>query len=267
MKRELKIIVLSLTLLLGLCSLNVSTAQAAKVKTDKFYQKIGNTEKAQKFKNRTFVSCYVNKKGYQLLISQRGKKQIFITSMEKYMYTNGRYLVYATDFEARGKETNIVYRMDMNTGRKTQLMKGTKLTVRGAYGNYIYYGTDQDTQGIDMYAYDLKKKTSRHMVAGSEEVKAVTDQMVVVTHHANDVDNYMAYRFKPNGTAKKKLFKAQEIYVKNGFIYWTSIDDVNYSDTLCLRRCNYNLKKCTYITDYVSYEEMTKVLKHYRLSN
>lgn len=153
---------------------------------------------------------YQNANGWyvcQITMTKDGVTKTLVDGASADFVTNGKYLYYAkrtARVEGNWSYKQAIYRLTIASGAKKKLVSGTDCIPVAAYGNYLYYGKDENADGIDLYALNVKTKKKRHMAAGRGAVR-VANGYVVATTNTGDAGNYPMYVFKKDGS-KRKMF-------------------------------------------------------------
>ena len=160
---------------------------------------------------KTFEAVqYQNDKGWyvcQITMTQNGSTKTLVDGADAAFVTNGKYLYYAkvtAKLDDGWSYKQKIYRLTITSGAKKKLASGINYIPAAAYGSYLYYGSDQGPEGINLYAMNVKTKKKRHMVDVVGSVKCGSGR-VVTTTNTGDAGNYPMNVFKKDGN-KRKMF-------------------------------------------------------------
>lgn len=103
----------------------------------------------------------------KIIMKKNGEEIIIADNANAAFITNGKVLYYSKHGTMIDKEfyrfQNTIYRYNIKSGKHTKIITGVDYTVCNCNGKYLYYGTDNGGEGIDLYAINLKTKKKRHM--------------------------------------------------------------------------------------------------------
>lgn len=208
----------------------ISTPQISKA-ASKYVSNVAIDTK-QKVGNVTFVSKQykVGSSYYCKIIMKKGGKSKTIDKKTTAAFvTNGKILYYAKEGKLidEYRHKNTIYKYTVKTGKKQKLVTGTDYTVLGCSGTYLYCGTNNGADGVDLYALNIKTKKKKHMIDVVGNV-FVSGSRVVTSTNTGDVGNYPIHSFKLNGTGKKKIVDGILLKAKKGKIYYCKVNEATW---------------------------------------
>lgn len=210
--RIIKTIIVTLILIVGAFSFSNSSLASSKY--------ISNVacDVKQKVAGKTFVAKQYEENGkykYKLLMTTNGRTKVLAKDVNCDYVTNGKVLYYTVPGETR----NTIFKMDIKTGKKKKIVNGRFYAVKACNGKYLYYGIDEEADGIDLYVMNIKTKKKKHMVPCVGSVICV-GKYVATSTNTGAAGNYPVYLFKENGSGKKKIVDGFLIKAdKNKIIY------------------------------------------------
>lgn len=237
----------------------ISNPQISKA-ADKYVSNMAADTK-QKVGNVTFVSKQykVGSSYYcKIIMKKDGKSKTIDKKTTAAFVTNGKVLYYVKEGKLvndYGQHKNTIYKYTIKTGKKEKIITGPEYTIRGCSGTYLYYGTDNWADGVDLYAINVKTKKKKHMVDTVGRV-FISGSRVVTTMNSGAPEDYPIHSFKLNGTGKKKISDGNLLNVKNGKIYYYKTKLVNEKNETIVKykvyRCSETGKSKKALTEWVS---------------
>lgn len=201
---------------------------------------------------------------YRIRMTQNGKSKVIVNDASAAFVTNGRYLYYSkyvSGPNANYQNKRTLYRLDLRSNARKKLATGLELIPLACSGTYLYYGTDNYAEGVNLYAINVKTKAKRHMVNYVGQAHCGGGRVVTSTN-TGAPGNYPIYLFKTNGTGKKKLANGMGATIKGKYIYYTSYKmGSNYQSLFRVYRTNLSGSAKKAMTGWVSYSSIpTKYL-------
>lgn len=156
-------------------------------------------------------------------MKKNGKESIIADNANAEFITNGKVLYYSKHEKMIDKELyrfqNTIYRYNIKSGKHTKIITGVDYTVCNCSGKYLYYGTDNGPDGVDLYAINLKTKKKRHMVDGVGIVR-MSGKRVITDTNTGDAANFPIHSFKFDGSGKKKIADGMLMSARNGKVIY-----------------------------------------------
>ena len=206
---------------LSLCMMDMQTAQAGST----YIVNFGKTDPC-KIGGITFSShIYQSGDTYpaRIVMKKNGKKTTIAKNTDGTFATNGKVLYHSKHVELLDKDlnqfNNTIYRYEIRSGKHTKLITGIDYTIRNCSGTYLYCGTDNGSDGVDLYALNINTKKKKHMADGVGMVR-VSGQRVVTGTNTGDAANFPICSFKLDGSEKKKIADGELMSARNGKIYY-----------------------------------------------
>lgn len=174
-------------------------------------------------------------------------------------FTDGKTLYYSRANEESTYTT--IYQMNIKTEKKRALVSGEMYTVYDIGKKHIYYGTSIDFNngsGVDsLYSLNIKTKKKHFMEYGVGRLWFVKDKVLTMGAKSEAGDTAV-YLFNADGTGKKKLFSATDLFIKKGKIYFNKYNyyykNGEFKESMKFFKCSLNGKNIKQISQ-TEYEE------------
>lgn len=216
-------------MILFMCIQNVYTLRAANV-----YVSNRAVDEPVNIGGLTFLSrSYQSDSGcmYKIIMKKKGKAAAIAKNTDGTFVTDGKQLYYSQRGELVNRDgyqfQNTIYRYDVESGKCTKIITGINYTVCNCSGKYLYFGTNNEADGIDLYVLNTKTNKKRHMADVVGRVR-ISDKRVVTDTNTGAIGNDPIYTFKLNGFEKKKIADGMLLSVKDGKIFYCIWDEKTY---------------------------------------
>lgn len=230
----------------GMCEYTVSKAAEKYVSSVAWDvpQKVGGTTFVAK--RQKVGSEYFSK----IIMKKNGKSKILVSKVDGAFVTNGSILYYSKyTKKINDYDWNMaIYSYHIQSGKNVKVVSGRNYTVAGCSGKYLYCGCDNEADGIELYAVDLKTKKKKYMMDVAGGV-TVLGGRVLVTMNSGAAGNFPMYLFYEDGSGKKKLADGNLASVKNGKIYYYKYNVKNWK--IKVYSCSYNGKNKKVLTGWL----------------
>lgn len=211
-----------LIILLGICNYGNSEAAAKYVSSVAWDtpKKIGNAIFVAK--RQKVGTEYMSK----IVMKKNGKNKVLVSKVNAAFVTNGSVLYYSKHEKKISDYTwdNAIYSYSISSGKSKKVTSGKNYTVSGCSGTYLYCGINNEADGIDLYAFNLKSKKKKHMTDVVGRV-VVSNEKVLTTTNTGDSGNYPIYVFNLDGSGKKKIANGGYATIKNGKVYYSRFNE------------------------------------------
>lgn len=195
---------------------------------------------------------------YKIIMKKNGKTKTIEKKMDTSFVTNGEILYYAKEGKKNEdyESMNTIYKYIVKTGKKEKIAAGINYTVCGCSGKYLYCGTNNGADGVDLYAVNVKTKKKKHMtdVVGGVYVSG---NRVVTSTNSGDVGNYPIYSFKLNGSHKKKITDGILLSVKKKKIYYGKVKS-DGKEKFKVYSCSLTGKNKKALTGWIDWDKVPK---------
>ncbi len=174
---------------------------------------------------------------YKIIISKNGKAIEAIKNTRAEFTTDGKILYYLK----RGKSVNtwqhryIIYRYSISTQKEKRLLSGIEYTVMGCSGRYLYYGRDNEADGVDVYALDTKNGKKKRMIDGVGQLY-VSGGRAITEMNTGAVGNVPIHSFCLNGSREKKIVDGILLKAQKGKITYAKVSEKTWK---------YKIYECT----------------------
>lgn len=212
-------------LLLFVCMQSVHIVQADSTADSTYIVNFG-TGTSPQVGGATFVAyTYQSGNTYpaKIVMKKNGKESIIADNTDAAFVTNGKVLYYSKYEKMIDEELyrfqNTIYRYNIKSGKHTKIVTGADYTVCNCSGKYLYYGTNNGPDGVDLYAINLKTKKKRHMADGVGRVR-ISGKRVITDTCTGDEANLPIHSFKLDGSGKKKIADGMVMSVRNGKVIY-----------------------------------------------
>lgn len=168
-------------------------------------------------KQQKVGSQYMSK----IVIKVNGKSRTLVSKTDAAFVTNGRILYYSKPIKKLNdfvwKKT--IFCHNIRTGKSTKVISGKNYIVTGCSGKYIYFGVDNEADGIKLYALNLKSKKKKYMI-DHVGIVTVLKEKVITMINTGDMSNVPIHAFNLNGSGKKKIAEGCYVVYKKGKLYY-----------------------------------------------
>ena len=177
-----------------------------------FYTRL---DKGYEYSNESGSICF---DCHELVMKVGAQKTVIDTCVAGDFIVNHRVLYYT-----KLGDENTIYKYDMKTGEKKEILSGEKLMVYGRNGAFLYYGVvktnnEEDGLSVNMYAYNMMTDTKRSLGANMQSIDFCRNRMLLVKHGAED-ENKPVYLFEKNGQRVDRLCDAVRVCFKDRYVY------------------------------------------------
>lgn len=206
---------------LFICIMGTQTAQASSAYIVNFGVNNSCRVGGATFSSHTYQSSDIY--SAKIVMKKNGKKSTIAKNTDASFVTNGKVLYYSKHEKLLDQELyqfeNTIYRYNISSGKHTKIITGLDYTVRNCSGTYLYYGTDNGPDGVDLYALNIKTTKKKYMTDGVGRVR-VSGKRVITSTNTGDAANLPIYSFKLDGSGKKKIADGGLLNVRNGKVYY-----------------------------------------------
>lgn len=168
-------------------------------------------------KNGTYI--------YKILMKKNGRTQVLLKDVENGYLTNGKIIYYVKHTEKLSdwKWENTIYRYNIRTKKKERVISGINYTVRASNGRYLYYGQDNEADGVELHVLDMKTGKKRHIMDAVSNVH-IAGNRVVISLLSGVPENLPIYSFTLKGTDKKTIAVGDLLKTKGTTVYYYRIN-------------------------------------------
>ena len=230
----------SILLLLSVCFVLLFAVHTEAAMSNKYY---AATQKGTKVGSQKTFAIVPKKSsgqnGYDLYLTVGGQGvRRILSGIEPQVWTNGVYVYYSreTAMTSSGSFTGTIYRYNVVTGKSKKMIAGSRYTICGAYGDFLYMGHDNSADGIYLYCYNVRTGAKKFMYRRSQGSVQIADSRVLVQTNTGAQGNYPILIFNLSGTNKVKIANGCGAKIKNGYVYYVQWNQSTNK---------YHLKRCS----------------------
>lgn len=160
----------------------------------------------------------------KIIMKNNGKKKTIVTHASSAYVTNGKILYYVK----KGKRLsdwqyyNTIYQYNILTGKSKKIISGRNYTVMGCSGQYLYYGKDQEADGVQINALNINTKKKKYVVNYIGNI-FVYKKKVIAVANTGDFSDVPIYSFNLDGSGKKKIADGVFFKISNSKLYYYKV--------------------------------------------